>query len=544
MRRWNGWGDDTIDYPLTNEAVTFLHDAIGRGDPYPSADLADVTAQIPASRLAPHANLTFDPFERLRHARGQSLPDWIALRSGQLDAFPDAVAFPESASDIEELIIFASSVGAALIPYGGGTSVVGHINPPRGDQPAITVNMRRLNRLQTLNELDQLATFGAGVSGPELEAQLRAHDFTLGHYPQSFEYSTLGGWIATRSAGQQALLYGRIEALYAGGTVVTPAGTLYLPPFPASAAGPDLRQVVLGSEGRIGFITDATVRVSRLATSEQFHGLFFPDFSAGQAAVREIVQSQLPLSMLRLSTAAETKTTLALAGHQRLITMMGAFLKLRGVDEERTLLVAGYSGDERVVDAAQRSAQDIANRHGGVNLGQTIGKQWRKSRFRTPYLRNTLWKMGYAVDTLETAVPWEGVDRCMRAIAVALEGALRDEGERVHQFAHISHLYSSGASVYVTYIFRIAADPLVTLARWRKLKSAASTAIIAHEGTISHQHGIGLDHRPYLRIEKGLLGMELLANTLRQADPQGLMNPGKLITKEQSGAGSGARSVA
>ncbi len=529
MRRWNGWGDDTVLYPLAPVAESFLAERIGAGKTVRGAGLQDVVARMPESRLPDHPLITSEPERRLRHARGQSLPDWIALRTGNINSFPDGVACPENDSEVAALIQFAREHGACLIPYGGGTSVVGHINPLAGEQPVLTINMRRMNRLHDFNKQDLLATFGAGVSGPELEAQLRARGCTLGHYPQSFEYSTLGGWIATRSKGQQALLYGGIEHLFAGGLLLTPVGKMALPPYPGSAAGPDLRQLVLGSEGRIGFITEAAVRISTLPEVEDFHGLFFPDLFSGQTAVREMVQAGLPLSMLRLSTPVETETTLVMAGHERAIGLLGRFMNLRGISDERSLLLAGFSGNERIVGAARKEAFSIAKSNGGMHVGRQIGNQWRKSRFRSPYLRNTLWEMGYAVDTLETAVPWHRVKEILPQIESAIRDAIAPAGERVHVFSHISHLYSSGASVYVTYIFRLADDAGESLARWRRMKTAASKTIVACGGTISHQHGVGLDHRPYLAAEKGELGMDLMSDALRRADPRGVMNPGKLI---------------
>ncbi len=319
MRRWNGWGDSSVEYPLPEKGPQLLMEMAGAGNKAQDVSLASVVSSVPDSRLAAHPLVSDDPMERLCHARGQSLPDWIALRSGRINAFPDGVAHPMSSEEIAELIAFAEQAGAQVIPYGGGTSVVGHINPTAGDKPTLTIDLRRLNQLEQFDEKSQLATFGAGVSGPELEAQLRAMGYTLGHFPQSFELSTLGGWIATRSSGQQSLGYGRIEDLFAGGTVISPAGVLELLPHPASAAGPDLRQILLGSEGRMGIISKATVRTSPLPESEEFHAVFFPDFEQGQTAVREMVQEKLPLSMLRLSTAVETTTTLALAGHEKLI---------------------------------------------------------------------------------------------------------------------------------------------------------------------------------------------------------------------------------
>ncbi len=528
MRRWNGWGDDTVTYPLPNGAVRFLVERLGPGSPSPDVELDSVLASVPPSRLPPHPLVSTDVLQRLRHARGQSLPDWVALRSGRLEAFPDGVACPETAAEVREVLRYAAEVGACVIPYGGGTSVVGHINP-LPEIPTVTVDMGRMNRLLHFDERSHLATFEAGICGPDLEAALRARGYTLGHFPQSFEYSTLGGWIATRSSGQQSLFYGRIERLFAGGRLEAPAGTLVLPPFPASAAGPDLREVVLGSEGRLGILTEATVRVTPLPECEEFPAVFFPSFEQGQEAVRQIVQARLPPSMLRLSTAAETETTLVLAGHERLIAALERLLALRGVGASKCMLILGLSGGEALVRTARREALGIVRRHGGVCVGRIFGRQWHRGRFRTPYLRNTLWEVGYAVDTLETACDWTTLPTLLRAIEEALCRAMEKYEEKVHVFSHLSHLYPSGSSIYTTYIFRLASDPEETLHRWQEMKKAASQAIVAYGGTISHQHGVGLDHRLYLAAEKGELGMRLLREVCRVLDPMGVMNPGKMI---------------
>jgi len=533
MRRWNGWGDSTVEYPLPQNGPNLLSALAGSGMPQKDALLETVLGSVPDSRLERHPLVSTDPKERLCHARGQSLPDWIALRSGRIAAFPDGVARPMNDDEILELIHFAERTGAQLIPYGGGTSVVGHINPLAGDRPVLTVNLRRLNQLEQFDKQSQLATFGAGVSGPELEAQLRALGFTLGHFPQSFELSTLGGWIATRSTGQQSLGYGRIEDLFAGGMVVSPAGVLELLPHPASAAGPDLKQLVLGSEGRMGIITKATVRTTPLPEKEEFHAVFFPNFELGKSAVRHMVQGRLPLSMLRLSTAIETSTMLALAGHERLINLLEHGLTLRRIGDEKSMLMIGFSGSDNIVKASRKEAWSIARQHKGVVAGQQFGKQWHKGRFHTPYLRNTLWEQGYALDTLETAVPWEDVDGTIEAIENALRTSLDDTDTKVLVFSHLSHFYPQGASIYTTYMFGLTPDPDETLQRWHSLKSAASQAIVKQKGTISHQHGVGLDHAPYLKYEKGVLGMEVLADAMRRFDPQGIMNPGKLLGRKE-----------
>lgn len=533
MRRWNGWGEETKTYELPPTAADTLQEWVGIGKPPVDVSLADIVQTVPPSRLPAHPLLNMDAQVRVSHARGQSFPDWVALRYGRIPAFPDAVAFPTTDDDVRDLIRYARQTGAQLIPYGGGTSVVGHINPELSDTPTLTVNMQRMKQLRSLDETSHLATFGAGVQGPDLEAQLRAYGYTLGHFPQSFELSTLGGWIATRSSGQQSLGYGRIEDLFAGGRLESPAGTLALPPHPASAAGPDIRQLVLGSEGRMGIITEATVRISALPDCEDFHAVFFPDFAHGQAAVRAIRQAQIPLSMLRLSTAVETMTTLTLAGHERLIGTLQRFLSLRGVAEDKSMLLFGVTGSSALVKMARSAALSIAGQHHGVHVGRTFGKQWHKGRFHTPYLRNTLWELGYAVDTLETAVTWDTVSHTLADIEAALRPALADMNEKVHVFTHLSHVYTDGASIYTTYLFRLADDPDETLHRWHMMKHAASQVIMRHHGTISHQHGVGTDHLPYLAAEKGDLGIKGIRTLLQQFDPDGMMNPGKLVLAQQ-----------
>ncbi len=529
MRRWNGWGDDSFHFPLPESAGALLERLIG--PPWRPKDVSfeEAASRVPASRLGEHPLIRTEPAVRLSHAAGQSFPDWLGLRSGTVAAFPDAVAFPESVEEVERLLGLAKEIGAAIIPYGGGTSVVGHLTAAAEGRPTITVVMNRLNRLLELDQTGCLAAFQAGVAGPHLEAVLRARGFTLGHYPQSFEYSTLGGWVATRSSGQFSLGYGRIEDLFVGGEVVSPAGRLVIPDHPASAAGPDLRQMVLGSEGRLGLITRCSVKISPLPELEVFKGAFFPDPTAAMAAVREMAQADLFLTMIRLSLAEETETSLNLGGSGLGLNLLEKWLAVRGVGRDKCLLIYGAAGRRDRVRLALDGAGEIIRRHKGVGVGQPPGRQWLKNRFRLPYLRNTLWERGYGIDTLETALPWPAVARAVGAIETALREASSRWDERIHVFSHLSHVYPHGSSIYTTYIFRLAEDPDETLARWRALKSAASLAVVAVGGTISHQHGVGLDHKPYLAAEKGRLGLAAIGSVAARFDPDGIMNPGKLI---------------
>ncbi len=528
MRRWNGWGDESIEFALNADALAFLAQRIGAGRPGTDAPLAQACAQIVVSRLPAHPLIDTSAEVRLRNALGQSLPDWLRLRYGVIGAAPDGVAYPQSAADVRELVAYAAQHGVALIPQGGGTSVAGHLTAPLA-QPSLAVNMTRMRQLTYLDTESQLATFGAGVLGPDLEAQLRARGYTLGHFPQSFEYSTLGGWIATRSSGQQSLKYGRIEQMFRGGSVETPKGTLHLPTFPASAAGPDLREMVLGSEGRLGILTEATVRVTPAPEYEAFHAVFFPDWAAAETAVRQVVQAGLSLSMLRLSNAVETTTMLALAGHRKMIALLEGYLSLRGCKGEKCMLMIGVSGRKSLARTALREALVLTLPHGGVHVGRFMGDKWKQNRFRNVYLRNAAWQHGYAIDTVETAVDWPRVEIMMRAVEAAAVAALGQYGEQVHAYTHLSHLYAQGASVYTTFVYRLAGDYETDLARWKSLKKAASMAIVENGGTISHQHGVGGDHAPYLAAEKGWLGMSMLRSVFEHVDPQQVMNPGKLL---------------
>lgn len=533
MRRWNGWGDENFGIALPKEGQAFLATRIGSGQALTDATLETVCAQVPESRL-PHAPelselIAVEPETRVRHARGQSLADWLAMRSGDFGVFPDGVAFPRSNSDVRRLLDYADTHNIHLIPYGGGTSVAGHINPVDRAKPILTVSMAAMNRLLDLDEDSQIATFGAGTPGPLVESQLRAHGYTLGHFPQSFELSTIGGWVASRSSGQQSLRYGRIEQLFAGGTMETPKGTLSLPTLPASSAGPDIREMVLGSEGRMGLITEVKVRVSRLAEKESFHVMFFPDWQTARNACRDLVQNRVQLSMLRLSNPIETETQLALAGHPRLIGILERFLSVRGAGAGKCMMTFGVTGSRRQCKSALAEARRTCSRYQGVYTGTRLGKKWAEKRFTMPYLREALWQLGYAVDTLETATDWDNVDHLLGLMEDNLRGGLNELGESCHVFTHLSHFYGQGCSIYTTYVFRVGTNYPETLERWKTLKHSTSDLIVRNRGTISHQHGVGKDHAPYLPVEKGELGMQAIQTLCTSFDPNALLNPGTLV---------------
>lgn len=531
MKRWNGWGDDKndLDFKLATSARAFLEQLIGESAPLPEATLAQALSKVPASRLPDHESFSVDADDRLRHARGQSLPDWLAMRSGEFGVFPDGVAFPRSSVEVQALLRYAQDHNIDVIPYGGGTSVVGHINPEAGDRPVLTINMTGMNKLIHLDKESQIATFGAGATGPEIESQLASQGYTLGHYPQSWELSTIGGWVASRSSGQQSMRYGRIEQMFAGGRIETMKGTLDIPTFPASSAGPDIREMVLGTEGRMGIITEVKARVTPVHEKESFHVIFFPNWETGMEAVREIVQNKVQLSMMRLSNRIETITQLKLAGAEKAIAVLEKYLAVRGARNDKVMFTFGVTGSRAQCKSALKITMQISKRYGGVGTGTLLGKKWEHSRFRTPYLRDGLWEAGFAVDTMETAIDWVRVHEAAAGIETAIASALEDQGEPVHAFTHLSHLYGQGSSVYTTYIFRCGSSYEETYKRWEKLKAAGAEAIIRFGGTISHQHGVGRDHAKYLPAEKGVLGIEAIQGLVDVFDPQNQMNPGKLL---------------
>ena len=399
MRRWNGWGDDAVEVGLPAGVGGFLEREIGPGVRVRDATLEAVLAGAPAARTPAHPLVDADPPERLRHARGQSLPDWVALRSGRVGWLPDGVAHPSTDEEVRELLQWAAATGTALVPYGGGTTVAGHVTRPAGSGPTVTVALDRLATVDDVNPAGGLATLGAGIVGPALEAALRGHGTTLGHFPQSFDYSTLGGWIATRSSGQQSRGYGRIEDLFAGGHLETPVGPLDLPAYPASAAGPDLRQVVLGSEGRLGILTRATVRIAPLPEREVWPAFAMPDLERGLAVARELAQARLPLSMIRLQTPAETRTTLAMAGRPRTIAFLTRYLRLRGSGPERCLLLLALTGrraprggrrpGDRRRSSGATGASACPVRSGAAGSASASARRTCATRSGTPATRST-----------------------------------------------------------------------------------------------------------------------------------------------------------
>lgn len=548
---WNGWGWAAHKDALAGreDVWTWLAGELGMPSllATPPRDIADVT--LPATRLPidTRAKLVAmlgqdrvrdDNYERAFHALGRSYHDLLKLRAGELSTAPDAVLYPRGTDEVIALLAFAAENDVAVVPYGGGTSVVGAVNADRGKfHSVVTLDLSGMDRLIEIDTTSHTATAEAGIYGPALEKGLQAKGMTLGHYPQSFEFSTLGGWIAHRGAGQGSGRYGRAEDWLVGAKLATPQGLLDTNGFPASSAGPQLNDIVLGSEGVFGIVTEATVRVHPAPAASDYPGYLFHDFADGAAAIRTAVQDELPATMLRLSDADETRFYRAFGalGKTRGFKdkIADFVLKSRGFDTNACALIAGFEGDAHTVSSSQKQFAAIAKKFGAMALGEGQGKRWREGRFHGPYLREPMMDRGIGVDTLETAASWSKIDALRTAVRTALDTAMRETAPRPGAqgvvMSHISHSYPDGASLYFTYFFPRALGNELT--QWRTIKTAASDTIVANGGTISHHHGVGEDHLPWIAQEKGPLGIAVLRAIKDALDPKGILNPGKLIPK-------------
>jgi alkyldihydroxyacetonephosphate synthase len=533
--KWWGWGDPSIEPELDAEALATLHEHIGELDPSPRAIASPADFPLPAAVPLPAAlidtvgekNVFTSTEDRLRHAAGRGYADLARLRGGRLEAAPDAVVLPGDAEQIRRVLGVCAVEGIAVVPFGGGTSVVGGVEPLRGGHARlISLDLSRLRTVE-VDERSLTARLGAGLRGPEAEAALGARGVTLGHFPQSFEYATIGGFAATRSAGQASSGYGRFDAMVSSVRLIAPTGELRTLETPHTAAGPALRELIVGSEGTLGVIPEATVRVRPRPEVRRYEAWIAESFDAGAEIVRGLAQGPGLPDVIRVSDEEETRVSLALSGPRGLArTLFGGYLGLRG-KRDGCLVVVGHEGEGESV-ARRRALSARALRAGdAAYIGQSAGRSWEHSRFQGPYLRDTLMDMGALVETLETSHTWARLGGLHTAVGGAIRGALTDQGTPGLVLCHLSHAYADGASLYFTFISRARRGEEIE--QWRAVKSAACDAIVAVGGTITHHHAVGRDHAPYMESEIGGEGIEVLRKVKEQLDPAGIMNPGKLL---------------
>ncbi len=515
---WSRWGDPAKVHPVSESTRGLIEAFVGPVEERPTVALDDVA--LPPIGLAGDLldglralvgddHVLTDDESRVRHTRGKSTPDLLRIRGGDASDAPDAVVRPQGHDEVARVVRWCSDERVALVPFGGGTSVVGGLVARReGFAGTIALDLTRMKRLVAVDHESMTATLEPGLLGPEAEALLTAEGVTLGHHPQSFEYASIGGFAVTRSSGQASSGYGRFDSIVVALRVATPIGDLELGQSPSNASGPDLRELIMGSEGAFGVVTEVTVRVRSVPPVKVYEHWRFPSFLEGAAAMRALKQAGIAPTVLRLSDELETMVNLADP------SSVGA------ESQPGCLMVTGYEGDQATVDRERSVVSAALSDLGGTSDG--IDESWASGRYDGPYLRDSLLDIGVLVETLETVTYWSQIPALYEDVKTALAGSL---GNPI-VLCHISHVYETGCSLYFTVAVKMDGDGID---QWLAAKAAASDAIIAAGGSITHHHGVGTDHKPWLAQEIGPVGVEILRAVKDRLDPAGVLNPGVLV---------------
>jgi alkyldihydroxyacetonephosphate synthase len=519
--KFYGWGNEGEGLDKAERERLFLFAAERLGvEPRASApppQASDIALRAPRVS-APGALagvLTQDPYERLLHTYGKSYPETVRAFARDFDNAPDLVALPKSEADIAAVLNWAGGVRVAVIPFGGGSSVVGGVEPAVGDGFAGTVSldMRHFDRVLEVDSASRAARIQGGIRGPAIEAALKSHGFAIRHYPQSFEFSTLGGWIATRSGGHFATLYTHIDDFVESIRMITPAGAMESRRLPGSGAGPSPDRMMIGSEGALGIITEAWMRLQGRPRFRADAVFGFPDFFAAARAVRAVSQAGLYPSNLRVIDNDEA----------------GVY----GVNAyEESLLVLAFESPDHPVDAWMARAIELLRDHGGRrHEDEGAGLRWRTAFIRMPYGRELTVPMGLINDTFETAITWDRFEAFHAAVRKATEDALTEAtGHKGTVSTRFTHVYPDGPAVY--YTFNVRGAPGRLIEQWREIKTRASDALIAAGGTITHHHAVGRDHMPWYQRQRPALFGKALAAAKLALDPKGIMNPGVVVPLE------------
>ncbi len=535
---WTSWGSTRPE--LNRTARALLGDALGTLTPQRALAVED--AELAPSRLPTAAREALvaavgetavrdDAIARAEHAGGQSYSDILRRRHGDTSEAPDAIVVPGSAAEVAEVLRVCTEHKVAVVPWGGGTSVVGGLTPIAGGCVAVVaVDLGRLDRLLSVDHVSRTATFEPGIRTPAAEAALAAHGLSLGHIPQSYERASLGGYVVTRSSGQASSGRGRIDDMVLGLRMATPRGELVLNAMPGSAAGPDLRRLVLGSEGTLGIVTELTVRVRPVPEATHYEAWVAPSWEAGSRMMRRLAQDGPKPDVLRLSDEDETRFSLAMSGTAGAKKRaMDTWLRLRGI-HGGCLIVIGFEGGAADIRHRRRGVRRVLRADHAVPLGSGAGRSWEHNRFSGPYLRDTLLDQGVLAETLETATTWSQLQGLYDDVCAALSASLIRDGRPPLIGCHISHVYPAGASLYFTVL--AAAQSGGEIEQWAAAKEAANNAIVAANGTVSHHHAVGTAHRDVVTTDLGgdqLVGVAALRAVKEALDPAGILNPGKLL---------------
>jgi alkyldihydroxyacetonephosphate synthase len=553
--KWWGWGDEAVSFDHHDKPALapFVKQAIGIDLDAPPLPLIDLNAlSIPRPSLPDHfadvlraavgpEHVHTTPLERIVHAYGKSLRDLVRVRSNDLGRIPDVVVYPASEAEVATVLSAALETDAVLIPFGGGTNIVGSLESAADEhRPVVSLDLARMDRVRSIDAASGLAVIAAGALGPDIETQLHAQGFTLGHFPDSFTHSTLGGWIATRSSGMQSDLYGDIAQITKAVRVVTPRGTLVTRSVPASSTGPSVREMVLGSEGRLGVITEATVQVHRLPAQRKILGYFFPDWDRGIAAMTAIAASDAAPSVTRVSDPNETGFSLATrkagsAVDRVTSRLLRAYLQRAKRFDLSALCLSfiGFEGSPEHVKRQRSLVGSIVSAHGGVCVGSSPGTLYDQKKFDTPYIRDYLLDRGAFADVSETATTWSNLRPLYDAVTAAANTAFAEVGVHGYLMCHLAHSYHSGACLYFTFAFR-PGDDGAPLTQYDTVKHAIQQAFIDAGGTLSHHHAVGREHAEWLADDLSAPGVEFIAALFEGVDPGRNLNPGAIIGSDRS----------
>ena len=550
--KWWGWGVEGVAFHHEDKPAfrPFVINAIDLDvNTTPTAPLSLEELPVPAPMISAELldeltgavgaeNAIQDDLDRIVHTYGKSVRDLLRLRAGDIPRVPDVVVYPADEAEVQLIVDYAVAADAVLIPYGGGSNISGSLHAPEDEtRSVISVDLGRLNKLISIDEESGLARIQAGVQGPDLEKQLIAQGWTLGHYPDSFSHSTLGGWVATRSSGMQSDKYGDIADIARGMRVVMPGKVLEVRPLPHTSTGPSVREMVLGSEGRLGVITEVTVQVHRIPEVRVILGYLFPSWEAGLAAMQEISTSDAHPSITRVSDAKETAFSFATRKKSSKISISSVISKgLMKVLERRgwklsevCLSFIGYEGGKPHVARQKKIVKDIVGKHGGILVGKGPGELYDQKKFDTPYIRDFLLDRGAIGDVSETAAPWSKLLPLYRNVMTAAEKVYAQLGVTGWIMCHLSHSYHSGACLYFTFAFKH--DGVDPLAQYEPLKNAIQQAFVDSDGTLSHHHAVGTEHAAWLEQDISAPGVHMIDGLFTAMDPGRNFNPGKIVAK-------------
>ena len=548
--KWWGWGNEGVGFhhqdkpgfaPFVLNAVGLdLKTATKAGEPSfddlnVPASKATATFVKALAKIVGEDNVSTDDKLRVIHTYGKSLRDLVRIRNNQIHRSPDVVIYPADEAEVAAVVAAAVKADAVIIPFGGGSNIGGSLEPlPSEKRVVVSLDLGRLRQVIDIDEESGLARIQAGAQGPDLEEQLNKQGWTIGHFPDSFTHSTIGGWVATRSSGMQSDKYGDIADIARGLRVVRPNGVLVLRPLPSTSSGPSVREMILGSEGRLGVITEVTAQVHRIPAKRDVYAYFFPNWEAGIAAMQEISESDAAPSITRISDANETGFSLATSKNRKGLDKFMAGTALPKIMEAKwgkdlsniCISFIGYEGSPEHADRQRKLTEKIIRKHDGITfVGTGPGILYDQKKFDTPYLRDFLLDMGAAGDVSETAAPWSKLNQVHDAAYAAAQKAYDEIGIKGWIMSHMSHSYHSGACLYFTFAFVFKNDPI---AEYNLVKNAIQQSFVDNHATISHHHGVGVEHSPWLSQDISPEGVVVMRGLFASADPGSNFNPGKV----------------